>query len=164
MDSLAGSYYQLGRYADALKLREETFRLWKDKLGPDHRNTVLAIGALGASYQAVGNYEQAVKMSRQAAEAWEKRNRTDAVSLYNAARLRAILADALQASDKSSKTSKQADAEANSAMAWLTKAAAAGYTNVSQLKKDSAIKVLRNRDDFKKLLAELEAKENARKK
>ena len=36
MNNLALSYSDLGRHADALKLREETLALRKAKLGPDH--------------------------------------------------------------------------------------------------------------------------------
>ena len=41
-------------------------------------------------------------------------------------------------------------------MNWLLKAVAAGYTNVPQMKKDKYLDYLRNREDFKKLVAELE--------
>jgi hypothetical protein len=43
-------------------------------------------------------------------------------------------------------------------MAWLTKAAAAGYKDAANMKKDKDLDPLRGRDDFKKLLAELEPK------
>jgi hypothetical protein len=49
------------------------------------------------------------------------------------------------------------------AMAWLANAVAPGFTNVEWMKDDD-LKALRGRDDFKKLVDELEAKEKARKK
>jgi hypothetical protein len=43
-------------------------------------------------------------------------------------------------------------------MVWLTKAVAAGYKNDAHMKKDTDLDFLRDRVDFKKLLANLEAK------
>ena len=45
-------------------------------------------------------------------------------------------------------------------MAWLHRAVAAGYKNAEQMKQDKDLGALRVREDFKKLLAELEAKKN----
>jgi hypothetical protein len=42
-------------------------------------------------------------------------------------------------------------------MAWLHKAVAAGYKNAEQIKRDRDFDALRERADFKKLLAELQA-------
>jgi hypothetical protein len=42
-------------------------------------------------------------------------------------------------------------------MAWLTKAVAAGYKNAAHMRKDKDLDALREREDFKKLLAELAA-------
>jgi hypothetical protein len=41
-------------------------------------------------------------------------------------------------------------------MAWLKQAVGAGYKGVANLKKDTDLDLLRSRDDFKKLVAELE--------
>ena len=43
-------------------------------------------------------------------------------------------------------------------MQWLQKAVQAGYKDAAHMKKDTDLDSLRDRDDFKKLLAELEAK------
>ena len=43
-------------------------------------------------------------------------------------------------------------------MQWLQKAVQAGYKDAAHMKKDTDLDPLRDRDDFKKLLAELEAK------
>ena len=42
MNNLANSYSELGRNAEALKLREETLALRKATLGPDHPDTLRA--------------------------------------------------------------------------------------------------------------------------
>ena len=43
MSNLAASYTYLGRYADAIKLHEETLALRKVKLGPNHPDTAETI-------------------------------------------------------------------------------------------------------------------------
>jgi hypothetical protein len=86
----------------------------------------------------------------QTATMWDKLNRTDADSLYNAACMRAVTATVVRATDP-----KQADAEADKAMAWLKKAVAAGYKDAAHMQKDKDLDALREREDFKKLLAEL---------
>ena len=48
--------------------------------------------------------------------------------------------------------------QADLAMAWLHKAVAAGFKDAEHMKKDKDLDALREREDFKKLLAELEAK------
>jgi len=55
---------------------------------------------------------------------------------------------------KAEDRSKQADL----AMDWLQQAVAAGYKDVAHMKKDTDLDPLREREDFKKLMAELEAK------
>ena len=89
---------------------------------------------------------------------WEKLNHADASSLYDAACMRAVTAAVLRATDKSAAAAKQADAEADRAVAWLKQAIAAGYKNAAHIKKDPDLDPLRSREDFKKLLRELEKK------
>jgi serine/threonine protein kinase len=89
---------------------------------------------------------------RETAKMWEKLNRTDAASLYNAACMRAVTTTLVRTTDP-----KQADAEAERAMAWLKKAVAAGWKDASHLQNDKDLDALRDREDFKKLLAELGA-------
>src|SRR5262249_20608110 len=55
----------------------------------------------------------------QPAEMWETLKRADADSLYNAACMRAVTAAVLRAADMSPEGGKQADAEADRAVAWL---------------------------------------------
>ena len=84
---------------------------------------------------------------RATAETWERLSRTDAGSLFQAARYRA--AAAALAPDPAG--------DADRAMAWLEKAVAGGYRDVEQLKADPDLAALRGRDDFKKLLSGLGA-------
>ena len=50
----------------------------------------------------------------------------------------------------------EGEEEAARAMEWLGRAIASGYRNTNQLRIESALDPLRNRPDFKKLMAELE--------
>jgi hypothetical protein len=94
---------------------------------------------------------------RQVAELWEKRNGTDANSLCGAACIRAITAAAIRASDKTPQGAKQADAEADRAMAWLKRAVVAGFNIASYMADDHHLDELRGREDFKALVAGLKA-------
>ncbi len=58
--------------------------------------------------------------------------------------------------DGSSVSAAEGEQEAAGAMEWLGKAAANGYRNTNQLRIESALDPLRNRDDFKKLVADLQ--------
>src|SRR5262245_26810856 len=89
--------------------------------------------------------------------------RTSPYSLYQAARMRAVTAAII----KENATTSSADAtplikqEADRSMAWLTQAVASGfmvcaYNNITDLKKDKDFDALRDRQDFKKLLIELD--------
>jgi serine/threonine protein kinase len=93
---------------------------------------------------------------RQTAEMWERLKRTNANSLYNAACLRAVTAAVLRGTDMSPAGVKQADAEADRALAWLKRAVAAGYNNTARLKQDRDLAALRDRADFTKLVRTLE--------
>jgi hypothetical protein len=93
---------------------------------------------------------------RQTAEMWENLKRTDADSLYTTARMRAVTAAVFLAADKSSTGGKQANAEADRAMAWMKQAVAAGYKNAAHMKQDKDLEALRNRAEFTKLVTRLE--------
>jgi tetratricopeptide (TPR) repeat protein len=87
---------------------------------------------------------------------WEKLKRTDLDSLYKTACFRAVTAAVLRAADKSASAALQADAEADRAMDWLKQSIAAGYKDAAHMKKDNDLNSLHAREDFQKLVAELE--------
>jgi tetratricopeptide (TPR) repeat protein/tRNA A-37 threonylcarbamoyl transferase component Bud32 len=95
---------------------------------------------------------------RTTAEMWEHLKRTDAASLYDAACMRAVTAAVCRAADRSPAGARQADAEADRAMTWLTEAVAGGYKDAAHMAKDEDLAVLRGRNDFRKLVTRLEAK------
>jgi tetratricopeptide (TPR) repeat protein len=95
---------------------------------------------------------------RQTAQMWEKLKRTDAPSLYTAASMRAVTAAVTRAANPPETRARDAAAEADRATAFLTQAVAAGYKDVAHMKQDKDLDPLRDRADFQKLLADLEAK------
>jgi hypothetical protein len=62
MTGLANWYVAAGRTQEALKLREETFRIAKDRLGPDHALTLWSMNHLGLSYDAAGRTQEALEL------------------------------------------------------------------------------------------------------
>jgi serine/threonine protein kinase/tetratricopeptide (TPR) repeat protein len=158
MNNVAQSYGALGRHAEALKLHEETLALREDKLGANHPDTIQSQAGVARSLLQLGRGAEAVALARQAAELWEERKGTHASSLYDAARYRAITAAVVRASENSPEGAKQADAEADRAMAWLKEAVAAGWNDFARMAADNDLNALRDRVDFKVLVAGLEAR------
>ncbi len=101
---------------------------------------------------------------RTTAEMWEKLKRTDAGSLYDAACMRAVTAAVLRAGDPSEATAKAAIAEADRAMIWLQQAIAAGYNDDAHMAKDADLDPLRDRDDFKRLMAAMQGHHDEQKR
>jgi serine/threonine protein kinase/tetratricopeptide (TPR) repeat protein len=99
-----------------------------------------------------------------AAAEYEARKGTDAVALYDAACNRAVCAAVIPEDPRThaADAARLAREQADLAMAWLHKAAAAGYKNAAQIKQDKDLDALREREDFKKLLAELQGEMNGR--
>jgi tetratricopeptide (TPR) repeat protein len=158
MHNLAVSYDDLGRHADALKLREETLALRKLKLGPDHPDTLLSQTNVAKALMNAGRAADGAVLARQAAELWEGRKCSDVFSLYTAARWRAICATVLRAVPKSPEAAKGADREADQAMAWLRQANAAGWNDAARIEADHDLDALRNRADFQTLVVSQLAK------
>jgi tetratricopeptide (TPR) repeat protein len=148
---LAGSYSAVGRHAEAIKLREETLALRKAKLGPDHPDTLWSMNSLASGYAAVGRHKEALKLNKETLALRTAKLGPDhsdtLTSMYNIACVQALLVP------KSTDRAKQADL----AMDWLKRAVAAGFKNSDQIKQDADLDALRGREDFKKLLADLEA-------
>ena len=96
---------------------------------------------------------------RTTAERWERLNRTDVESLYNAACYRAVTSATVMVDPKTpaADATRLATEEADRAMAWLHRAVAAGFKDAGHMLKDTDLDALRGREDFKKLLAQLNA-------
>jgi len=85
------------------------------------------------------------------------RNLVDHAESAIAACFRAVTAAVIRADDQSEDAAKDAAAEADRAMDWLKQAVAAGFKNAAHMKQDTDLEALRTREDFKQLIAELEA-------
>jgi serine/threonine protein kinase len=152
--AVAESLERLGRGAEALPLIDECFRRGAGRTfdQPDPLTGVMVL--------RLRHFEKARDAAglRRTAEMWEALKRTDAGSLYNAACLRAVTAAVLRETDHSPEGVRQADAEADRAMAWLNQAVDAGYPNPAHMKQDRDLDALRHRPDFQKLVARLEGR------
>jgi serine/threonine protein kinase/tetratricopeptide (TPR) repeat protein len=158
MCGVAHNLVEVDRGAEALRVIDECVRRATRKAadpGLLQRVMDLRLRHFEKSRNAAG--------CRQTAERWEALKRSDATSLYDAACMRAVTAAVLRAADRSPTGSKQADAEADRAVAWLKQAVAAGYSNAAHLKKDRDLDTLRDRADFRKLVAVLQARRTERK-
>ncbi|HEV3146937.1 MAG TPA: hypothetical protein VGZ47_23820, partial [Gemmataceae bacterium] len=97
----------------------------------------------------------AVKFFRSSVKARESVSAPTPEQLYDLACTRAKLAGA--ATDSSSGLSPaEARAEADQAMAVLRRSVAAGFNSAEKLQKDTDLESLHNRNDFKKLMQELQ--------
>ena len=66
-------YLAVGKLDQALPLLEETLKLRKAKLGPDHPDTLTSMNYVAAGYHAVGRLDLAVPLLEEAAAGIEKR-------------------------------------------------------------------------------------------
>lgn len=88
---------------------------------------------------------------RATAEMWERLNQADADSLLTSARMRAVSAGRYATVNQPA----EATADTDRAMAWLTKAIAAGYRDRRRIDQDKDLDALRGRADFRALIAPL---------
>jgi tetratricopeptide (TPR) repeat protein len=150
MWGVADSLVQLDRGAEAVPVIDECVRLAVGKKVDPRlipRATDLRLRHFEKAKDTAG--------CRATAELWEKLKRTDADSLVTAARLRAVTAAVVRATDTTDEAARRADAEADRAMAWLKQAVAAGYKDGDHLREHKDLAALRDRPEFKHLLAGL---------
>jgi serine/threonine protein kinase/tetratricopeptide (TPR) repeat protein len=150
---VADRMVRLGRGAEAVPLIDECVRRARGKSVPPWLLPRLLELRL-RHFQMQGDPAGC----RQTAAMWESLQRTDKVSLYVAACLRAVTASVTRQADPSPEGGKQADAEADRAMTWLKQAIAAGYSNTAHLERSRDLGVLRQRADFTKLMAGIKAR------
>ena len=190
MSGLADGYRAVGRHQEALKLCEETLRLRKTKLGPDHHETLASMWGVAralmrlsremealpviedclarAGARTLDTYTERLMMDLRlrvaqikknpagclaVAERWEKLQRTGPDDLYQAAYFRGVCASLMRAMDDPAAWQDAAKRQADLAMEWLKKALAAGYSNLADLEQNPDLEAVRDRDDFKTLLA-----------
>jgi tetratricopeptide (TPR) repeat protein len=137
----------LGRHAEATRDWERALELDDGSRKPTFRQRIFR------------NRKDAAGCLAAAAE-YEARKPTDAGALYDAACNRSvcsavILQDPKTPADDAARLARE---QADLAMSWLHKAVAAGCRDAEHLKQDKDLDALREREDFKSLLAELQAK------
>jgi tetratricopeptide (TPR) repeat protein len=152
MNNLAATYATLGRHADAFQLGQETLDRQQSQLGPDHPDTLASMHNLALSFAALGRHTEALKLFEKAEALHESRlgaqHPRTLKNMHNLACIHALMIPGAINRVK----------HADLAMGWLQKAVAAGYQDLGQIKKDTDLDALRDREDFKKLISDLEAK------
>ncbi|HVC95979.1 MAG TPA: tetratricopeptide repeat protein [Pirellulales bacterium] len=151
MWGVAASLAALDRGAEALPIVDDCLRLVAGKVV----HPGLVPGLMDVRLRHFAKCNDAAGC-RATAEMWEDLKRPDASSLYNAACFRAVTAAVIRAGDESEDAAKDAAAEADRAMDWLKQAVAAGFKDAAHIKQDTDLDALREREDFKTLIAELE--------
>jgi tetratricopeptide (TPR) repeat protein len=73
MNNLAAAYHDTGKLELALPLYEETLRLRKATLGPDHPDTLSSMNNLAAAYRDADKLDMALPLFMEAAAGMEKR-------------------------------------------------------------------------------------------
>jgi tetratricopeptide (TPR) repeat protein len=150
MNNLASDYHDCGRFAEAAALNEETLARRKATLGPEHPNTLLSMNNVAGCYLSLGRYAEALSLHEQTLALQKAKLGADhphtLISMYNIALVHAAMVA------KASDPAKQVDL----AMDHLKKAVAAGFKEIENIKKDPELASLRDREDFKKLVADLE--------
>jgi eukaryotic-like serine/threonine-protein kinase len=102
----------------------------------------------------------AMKLFRSSVKARESVSTPTPEQIYDLACTRAKLA-AAAADSGSGLSPAEARAEADQAMAALRRSVAAGFNSAEKIQKDTDLESLRNRDDFKKLIQELQQPKKA---
>jgi serine/threonine protein kinase/tetratricopeptide (TPR) repeat protein len=149
---VAESLLKLQKEDQALAMIDETLRLLVQAQSEGKQPVQRLLPELFDLRMQAQRQRNDVAGCRETAEKWEALNRTDAESLYTAGRFRAITATI-------AKSATGNDAE--KAVDWLQKSIPAGLKNRQRIARESEFEILNDRDDFKKLLANLNPRDPA---
>jgi len=154
--NLGVAHYQAGSLNEAIAAFRKALEL-DPKNAAASNNLLVALSKKALQFRDMKNAAGCLAL---AAERETLKLTDSADKLYNAAFFRAICASAILEDPKTpaADAARLAREQADLAMAWLHKAVAAGYKNARHMKQDKDLDALRDREDFKKLLAELENK------
>jgi tetratricopeptide (TPR) repeat protein len=143
------AYGKLRRYKESIEDLERAIAL--DDSGDPHYRVVRA-----QTLAFLGEHKKATAAAEELAEA----KGLPAVAVYNLARVYSLCVPLADKDDNipSADRNHLSEKHAARAVVLLRRAFEAGFGNVSSMKKDRALDPLRQREDFKKLLAELESK------
>ena len=146
-------------YAQAVSLREP---LWKND--PLHRvyryDLARSLWRRGLALLNQGDLAAATAQARRALTVSDGLISRSGTHSFETACCHAVLA-ALAGRSGSGVRAAEGEQAANRAMEWLHRAVAQGYRNTNELRIESALDPLRNRPDFKKLMAALEKNSQA---
>src|SRR5262249_12413283 len=144
----------LGRHAEAVRDYERTLEL------DDGRARAEILANLAVSRMRKFRKDRDAPGSLAAAADYDALKRTDVMGLYLAASNRAVCAAVIPEDPKTpaADAARLAREQADLARPCLNKAVAAGFKSAEHRKQDKDLDALREREDFKKLLADLAAK------
>src|SRR5262249_25133379 len=144
---LSNAHWGRAETLDNLKRFDEAARAWNRalELSPEGKRMGVRMGRAASRVRA-GLVDAAIQDVEEIAK------KADQFTLYDAACVFALAAD--RPAESGGSLSKEECAQR--AVVLLRQAVTEGYTNVEQMKKDDDLKALHERDDFKKLVAELE--------
>ncbi|HLN32170.1 MAG TPA: serine/threonine-protein kinase [Gemmataceae bacterium] len=152
-----------GRRAEALAACQEALVV-REKLNKVQASHIYLRGEMAESHAALGQVQRRAGRPAEAAASFrsagaiiEQLPTITPRNHYNKACFHALLAG-VSAEPGSGMTAEQGGAEAEKATAALRQAIAAGFNAVGRLRSDASLDTLRTREDFQKLLKELEAK------
>ena len=162
---------QMGRMPESLDYYQKA-RAIRERLADADSKSAQAQRDLGFSYEKLGEVTLQLGRTKEAIDLYQK-----AQAIYerlaegdstNANAQRDLLAGYYHLTRGFARLSASADKDAREkdaqqAMDFLRKAVAKGYGNVAHLKEDKDLDSLRSREDFRKLVAELEKKSPAKK-
>jgi serine/threonine-protein kinase len=146
-------------YERAIPLREALVKRYPAVV-PYQSGLASNLSRLGITHQRAGRPADAVKAHQGAIKVMEDLRPPSSGNLYSLACYQALLAG-VAGEAGSGLTSDEARTMADRAMLRLSAAVAAGFRNVAHLRKDTDLDSLRKRDDFQKLLADLDARVKA---
>jgi serine/threonine protein kinase/tetratricopeptide (TPR) repeat protein len=156
-----------GRLDEARDLYGQANAIHEELAKKDPSNVSLKVGLAwnarrrGLLEYAAERFAEAAAANQKSAELFEPLQQWWNVNIFELACCRAMQA-ALAGKDGSGVPASAGLAEADKAMDLLRKAVAAGHQNLYDFRDEPGLDSLRQRDDFKKLLAELEEKSKAR--
>ena len=152
-----------GRRVEARAACERALAL-REPLVKEHPQDTSYRGGLAETYLRIGQLQSDAKDLAAATATWRR-----AIALYEGLKvpnrsdsfLRACCHACLSELGNrpgSGVSAEEGRAETDRAVSWLRKAVTAGFGNPDAFRVESALDPLRGREDFKKLVAELEAK------
>ena len=166
---LGGDLLKLGRPAEALDAFGRSFALWEQliKENPANEdyppNRVRSLVDLGRARRALGDPAGAAADVRHGLRLSEGLRLPPGWATFCIACAHAALAG-LAGQEGTGVSAAEGKAHADQAMALLRKAVDTGYSDIGNFRTDGALDPLREREDFKKLHAELEQKSAAKPK